>query len=318
MKTCTKCQTENEQENKFCKNCRAPLFQNEEASADGDDANAHKKTKMMCPKCRMVYEKEDRCVKCKGKLVPQESLEQKAEAKIDNILEEPELPPAHTAPVKQKEQSPPPPERTALKATSDPDLTKEYSPTQPLSGPAKRSLDRRLSISSLQRNRNKLLSPTNLAMACVIVVVGLLGYRWTKGSEEPPVPPSAVSSSADPASQREAQEIERIKALLENIRQANLQKNIDLFMSCYALDFKDRESKKRSTLENWKKLHYLDLSYNVKNQILSGDTADIEVEWWIKTSRDKNGPPQEGVTVINASLKKEEGAWRIKETRTPS
>jgi len=155
-------------------------------------------------------------------------------------------------------------------------------------------------------------------MACVIVVVGLLGYRWTKGSEEPPVPLSAVSSSADPAARMEEQEIETIKALLENIRQANLQKNIDLFMSCYALDFKDRESKKRSTLENWKKLHYLDLSYNVKNQILSGDTADIEVEWWIKTSRDKNGPPQEGVTVINASLKKEEGAWRIKETRTPS
>jgi hypothetical protein len=42
------------------------------------------------------------------------------------------------------------------------------------------------------------------------------------------------------------------------------------------------------------------------------------VEWWIKTSRDKDAPPQEDRTVINASLKKEEGNWRIKETRTAS
>src|SRR4030042_1059426 len=46
---------------------------------------------------------------------------------------------------------------------------------------------------------------------------------------------------------REMREIEDIKALLENIRQANLQKNIDLFISCYATDFKDREGKKKAT-----------------------------------------------------------------------
>lgn len=316
MKTCTKCQTENEQENKFCKNCRAPLFQNEQASADGNDANAHKKTKMICPKCRMVYEKEERCVKCKGKLVMQESLEQKVEEKSDDVFEE-EHPSVHVAPVKQKEPASPPPERNTFKTDIPPDIRKESSPSQTFVGAAKRSLDDTLSMLN-SRRRNTLLSPLNLAIVCVIVVVGVLGYQWTTRSGDTSVSPSAVSSSADPASQREEQEIETIKALLENIRQANLQKNIDLFMSCYALDFKDRESKKRSQLEIWKNLHYLDLSYHVKNQILSGDTADIEVEWWIKTSRDKNGPPQEGVTVINASLKKEEGAWRIKETRSPS
>jgi hypothetical protein len=316
MKTCTKCQTENEQENKFCKNCRAPLFQNEQASTDGNDANAHKKTKMMCPKCRMVYEKEERCVKCKGKLVPQESLEQKAKEKSDDVFEE-EHPSVHEPPAKHKEPAPLSQEMNLFKTNVVPDPKKESSPSQTFAGAAKRSLDDTLSMLN-SRRRNTLLSPLNLAIVCVIVVVGVLGYQWTTGSGDSSVSPSAVSSSADPASQREEQEIETIKALLENIRQANLQKNIDLFMSCYALDFKDRESKKRSTLENWKKLHYLDLSYNLKNQILSGDTADIEVEWWIKTSRDKNGPPQEGVTVINASLKKEEGAWRIKETRTPS
>jgi RNase P subunit RPR2 len=316
MKTCTKCQTENEQENKFCKNCRAPLFQNEQASADGNDANAHKKTKMMCPKCRMVYEKEERCVKCKGKLVPQESLEQKVEEKNDDVFEE-EHPSVHEPPAEHKEPAPPSQEMNLFKTNVVPDPKKESSPSPTFAGAARRPLEDTLSMLRLKK-RNSILSPLNLAMACVIVVVGVLGYQWTMGSGGAPVSPSAVSSSADPAARREQQETETIKALLENIRLANLQKNIDLFMSCYALDFKDRESKKRSQLEMWKNLHYLDLSYNVKNQILSGDTADIEVEWRIKTSRDKDGPPQEGVTVINASLKKEEGAWRIKETRTPS
>jgi hypothetical protein len=317
MRTCTKCQTENEEENKFCKNCRTPLALKEEASSQGDDTDADKK-KMMCPKCRMVYEKEERCVKCKGKLVPKESLDRKVEEKLDDVFEEKEHPPVQVAPVKQKEPTSPSPEMNLFKTTIAPDPKKDPSPPFPLPGPAKRSLEDTISVLSHSRNRNSLLSPLNLAVACVIVVIGVLGYQWTTRSGDALVSTSAVSSSADNASQGEAQEIERIKALLENIRKANLQKNIDLFMSCYALDFKDRESKKRSTLENWKDLHYLDLSYNVKNQILSGDTADIEVEWWIKTSRDKDGPPQEGITVVNASLKKEEGNWRIKETWTAS
>jgi hypothetical protein len=42
------------------------------------------------------------------------------------------------------------------------------------------------------------------------------------------------------------------------------------------------------------------------------------VEWWTKTSRDKDGQPEENRATVNASLKKEEGNWRIKEARTVS
>ena len=315
MRTCKKCQTENEEENKFCKNCRASLVVKEEAFPEGDETDAHKK--MICPKCRMIYEKEERCVKCKSKLVPKESLDQKVEEKLDDIFEEKEHPPVHVPPVKQKEQTPPSPERAPFKTNVDPDLKKESSPSPTLAGAAKQSLEETLSILR-SRKRNAILSPLNLAMACVILMIGVLGYQWTTRSGDALVSTSAVSSSADPTSQGEEQEIERIKALLENIRKANLQKNIDLFMSCYALDFKDREEKKRSTVENWKNFNYMDLSFTVKNQTVLGDTARIEVEWVINISQDKNRQPQENRTVIDASLKKEDGNWRIKETRTVS
>jgi len=322
MKICTNCQTENEQENKFCKSCRTPLFINEVASAEGDETDKHKK--MMCPNCRMVYEKEERCVKCKGKLVPKDSLDQKVEDKTDDGVEERLSPPVHVPPVRQKEPASPPPERNTLRTDIPPDIRKESSPSPTPTGAAKRPLEDTLSILRL-RKRDSILSPSNLAVACVIVVIGLLGYQWTRGprlgastSGDSPLSVSTASSSAAPLSQGEEREIEGIKALLENIRMANLQKDINLFMSCYAVDFKDRENRKRSTLESWKNFHYLDLSYNVKHQILSGDTATIEVEWWTKTSRDKDGQPEENRATVNASLKKEEGNSRIKEARTVS
>jgi hypothetical protein len=327
MRTCKKCKTENEEENKFCKNCRAPLIVKEEAFPEGDETDPHKKSKKVCPRCRVIYEKEEHCVKCKSKLVPKESLEQKVEENADAIFEEIEVPPVHVTPMKQKEPSPPSLERAPFKTNVALDAMKEPSPSPKLSRRDERLLKDRLSILSHSRNRNSLLSPLNLAVAGLIMVIGVLGYQWTKGSD-----PSAstsrdslvlsptVSSSppVNPSPQGEEHEIERIKVLLDTIRKANLQKNIDLFMSCYALDFKNREEKKRSTVETWKNFNYMDLSYTVKNQTVSGDTASIEVEWLIKISQDKNRQPQENRTVIDASLKKEDGNWRIKETRTVS
>ncbi len=329
MRTCKKCQTENEQENKFCKNCHAPLIVKEEVLPEGDETNADKKNKKVCPQCRMIYEKEDHCVKCKSKLVSKESLDQKVEEKADASFEEKEVspvPPVHVPPVKQKEPSPPSLERAPFKTNVALDAMKEPSPSPKLSRRAKRLLEDRISILSRSRKRNTIFSPLSLAAAGVIVVIAVMTYLPTKGSEpststsrDPLVSSPAVSSSpVNPSPQGTEQEIGGIKALLDTIRTANLQKNIDLFMSCYALDFKDREEKKRSTTETWKNFNYMDLSYTVKNQTVSGDTARIEVEWLIKISQDKDSQPRENRTVIDASLKKEDGKWRIKETRTAS
>jgi rRNA maturation endonuclease Nob1/ketosteroid isomerase-like protein len=113
----------------------------------------------------------------------------------------------------------------------------------------------------------------------------------------------------------ETLEIRKIKDLLENIRQANLQKNIDLFISCYASDFKDREGKKKATLAYWKKFDYLDLSYDLKNPLISGDTAKVKVEWLIRISSKTGSQLQENKTLLDVTLKKEEGGWKIKEVK---
>ena len=127
-----------------------------------------------------------------------------------------------------------------------------------------------------------------------------------------PSPPGSISSDALVL---EAVETTKIKDLLENIRRANLQKDIDLFVSCYAADFKDRDGKKKATLSFWRKFDYLELSYDLKRASISGDTARVKIEWVMKISSKAGGPPQESKTFLDAVLKKEEGSWKIMEVK---
>ncbi len=131
--------------------------------------------------------------------------------------------------------------------------------------------------------------------------------------EATPVPPSLPEPSKAPPA--EAQEAGRIKTLLENVRQSNLKKDIDLFVSCYASDFENMEVRKRATLAYWEKFNYLDLAYDVRDLSISVETAKARVEWLIKTSLKGGGQYQENKSVLDVAFKKEDGRWRIKEVK---
>jgi uncharacterized protein YbaR (Trm112 family)/ketosteroid isomerase-like protein len=131
----------------------------------------------------------------------------------------------------------------------------------------------------------------------------------SKEAAPPPLP--EVPKTPSP----ETQEIRNIETLLENIRQANLKKDIDLFISCYASNFKDREGKKKAALAFWTKFDYLDLSYDLKNSSILGDTAKVKVEWVIKISSTTSRQHQKSKANLDVKLKKEEGGWKIEEVK---
>jgi hypothetical protein len=114
----------------------------------------------------------------------------------------------------------------------------------------------------------------------------------------------------------ESIETEGIRDLLEKIRQANLQKNINLFMSCYSTDFKNREEKKSTTLEAWNNFNYLDLSYVLKDYSISKDTAQAKVEWLIKFYLKEGSGTKENRSILDVTFNKEDGGWKIKEIKT--
>jgi ketosteroid isomerase-like protein len=145
------------------------------------------------------------------------------------------------------------------------------------------------------------------------------GFKNTEESStvsKEAVPPSLFGSDNSKTSPSEIGEIRNIKTLLEDIRQANLEKNIDLFISCYATDFKDREGKRNTTLAYWKRFDYVDLSYDLKDASISGDTARAKVEWLIKTSSKAGARPQENKSILDVLFTREEGGWKIKEVKT--
>ena len=125
---------------------------------------------------------------------------------------------------------------------------------------------------------------------------------------EPPSPPATSKPAVD-----EKEVIEKIEGLLDRIRQANLKEDIDLFMSCYAKDFKDREERKRATLKFWRNYYYLELSYALKGHSILTDTATAIVEWGITVSPKSGGQSQKSNTVLNVIFKKEGEDWKIKE-----
>jgi ketosteroid isomerase-like protein len=167
--------------------------------------------------------------------------------------------------------------------------------------------------------------PLMVAGGIFMLVVALGYFLWLKpSSSSTPLSKEIASPSAGtPSTQGQSpvsktEEAEKIRALFENIRQANLKKNIGLFMSCYSHDFEDKEGKRLAVLETWENFNYQDLSYHLKRQTITGDTADVRVEWLIRTSPKAGGQSQDTRTVLNVTLSREEGNWKIKAIRSAS
>ena len=177
------------------------------------------------------------------------------------------------------------------------------------------------------RSPGNFVQPSTAIAATLIVILVIAGsyFVWPRPSpnstptaKEMVVRPSPTPIPPKPNTATEESEAEKIRSLFENIRQANLKKNIDLFMSCYSRDFSDREGKRVDALETWGFFNYIDLSYDLKKQTISGDTAHVRLEWLIQIVKKTGGKQEERKTLLDATLRKEEGRWKIKEIKTVS
>ncbi len=322
---------------------------------------------LICPNCKLLYEKSTKCIRCGSPLVENTSSE-KEEMKAPPPLEiNKESPPIQKSKDKKEElRSTPlfdfeekfPPKPTPKVKKGEPEteslsdmektlhevLRDEQSSPDILPGKTKGEISRSEKI----QIKVPSLSFQKIGMIIVILIGGY--FIWSIYSHFTPkkpninVPPSKESTKlpsprpvtpAKPAAPpiepkiapppspppvptplktpvSDGKEIENIKSLFENIREANLKKNIDLFISCYSADFKDRDGKKRETLKNWENFTYTNLSYTLRKHSISGDTAGVIIEWVIRFSPKAGGKPQESKTVLDVTLNREADGWKIK------
>ncbi|MCX8117201.1 MAG: hypothetical protein N3G78_04610 [Desulfobacterota bacterium] len=272
---------------------------------------------LICPTCRKEHLGGSSCIRCGGELVP-----------IDSPPQDPK---------KEKVKPPPsPPPKKSEEKRSAPSGIKGnlLQEEEAQANFHKRTLEEQLRKGRLLRKVRRDYPRTILnwgGMAIIAIAVGYFlwsTYAHLKESRGGSPPGVAVKeASTNPASSdtspssspgREKEEEGEIKSLLENIRLANLRRDIDLFMSCYGKDFKDREGKRRSTLNSWEKYTFLHLEYDLSDLSISGDRAKGRVQWRLKFAPKGGGPPQESRTTLETIFLKEEGRWKIGEIKSES
>jgi uncharacterized membrane protein YvbJ len=154
--------------------------------------------------------------------------------------------------------------------------------------------------------------PLLSAVAIIVLIVSGGFFFWQRLNQTSQ--PITLTPQNPPPSV-EIDENEKIESLFEKVKQANLNKNIDLFMSCYSIDFKDRGKKEIDTLDSWKKFNYLNLTYQLKERTISGHLASVRVEWQMKIDQKGSKQPEDIKTILDVVLKKEGDLWKIIETK---
>ena len=335
MIICPRCQIEYDQGDTQCGACGSPLVNWEEPSPTSKEGSEKKKKELyVCPKCKLLFESGGSCRRCGTRL----ALQSPAHGEKDNPSD-PEPPRRSAKPQRSGDQYELPPRKVRpplqgthadavaidRQAEQEPALQRPHpretaSPSVHAPGAAdpKPPEVKELPPRVIQRlvNPRDLVSSKWLILAAVAVIVAVIGYVPLRQGilSKPASPPPAPAVPAPlPSPSPVELETERIKALLEDVRQANLKEDIALFMSCYSVHYKDRARKKRDTLQTWKESDYEDLSYVLKNQRVEGDVAEIEVEWSVRVSPKSGSQPEENQVILGASLEKEDGKWRIKE-----
>jgi ketosteroid isomerase-like protein len=351
------CHIEYEEGTDFCTQCGGPLVAKEKPTSDQEELSKPEEkktgTRLICPKCKLLFERRQTCIRCGAPLVKQTELQEIEKQKSPQAPESKKEEPKKEEPRKEPVQVQPPRRqpvetpREKPKPSHADEVQKEPSPLQPSEKPSPKKLpeDMEQMMTPPAKGLMSFLRTPLGILTVVILIAGGIYFFWSQYSyftakPSGPTKPSgsgSVSSEqttgpsgttaptdrtppvAEPqekvVSPSETWEVEKIKELLEKIRRANFRKDIDLFMSCYSTDFKDREERERTTLKYWDNFNYLALSYDIKSHSISGsgDAAKARVEWFIRIAPRMGGQAQESKTLLDVILKKEDNDWRIKE-----
>jgi hypothetical protein len=311
--------------------------------------------KLICPNCHLLYEKLTSCIRCGAPLITQSAFKEMKESQPPRAPEskKTESKPVprseikkEPSPVPSPEKPPRAPRRGGRKqpyATDD--MTQEPSLMRAPETDSAKELpeDKKEKAFKLEKRKKPFYYSLHGILSIILVLMVaayflishfLTGERVgprTPGSEktiESPQSPekesSTISEESSPTIPSSAlpvallpQEMQKLLDLLENVRQANLKKNISLLMSCYASDYKDWEERRRTALQSWEKHNYLELDYVLKVESMSTNDVKARVEWRIRTIPVRGGELEEGKSVLNVIFQKEKKEWKIKEV-TPA
>jgi hypothetical protein len=124
---------------------------------------------------------------------------------------------------------------------------------------------------------------------------------------EPKAPPTLATPGA-PAENLKDQ----LEAVLSTLRNAQLQKNINSFMSVYSASFLAYDQKRQETLKYWQDYDFANLVFTVdKIQAIDSDRALALVIWYVDVRNRETKELSSSTQRFQVQFVKEKGNWRI-------
>jgi hypothetical protein len=166
-----------------------------------------------------------------------------------------------------------------------------------------------------------------------ILILILLILLFTRGTSTPPaptavpkaeapapVPPEATPAPSpstapapEPAPPAEANLKEQLQKELSILREAQLRKDIVLFMSVYSLTYPELDDKRTNTLTAWNRFDFTNLVFTIdKIQPIDPDNAIAWVTWYIDTKNRRTQELSSASQTYQVRFAKELGKWRIR------
>jgi hypothetical protein len=152
-----------------------------------------------------------------------------------------------------------------------------------------------------------------LAGAAIIIILLLIViFSRTGTTPAPPVAqPQAPPTLGTPGAPAENLK-DQLEAVLSTLRNAQLQKNIDSFMSVYSASFLAYDQKRQDTLKYWQGYDFVNLVFTVdKVQAIDPDHATASVIWYVDVRNRETQELSSSTQRFLVQFAKEKGNWRI-------
>jgi hypothetical protein len=153
----------------------------------------------------------------------------------------------------------------------------------------------------------------SLAGAGIIIILLLIViFSRTGTTPAPPVAesqaPPALATPGAPAADLTGQ----LEAVLSTLRNAQLQKNINSFMSVYSASLPTYDLKRQETLKYWGGYDFANLVFTVdKVQAIDADHALASVIWYLDVRNRETKELSSATQRFQVQFVKEKGNWRI-------
>ena len=161
----------------------------------------------------------------------------------------------------------------------------------------------------------KMRMPGTMYLFVSLSVILTFAFSWTAFTYwyKPRVSPSStgvVSKVADVGKEMITEK--DIVNLLQDIKEANLRKDLRLWESRYSKQYLELPGKKASVVEQWKNFDYQSLDYKVDGITLGPDTARANILWHMELSSRKSKAKKSLSQNLSAVFLMEDGKLKIR------